>query len=112
MNKNSVIWFFIVVIDLLLIVNIDNTFDNGDSILHYIQAHQALETPHYFLDMWAKPIFILLAFPFANIGWIGMKLFNLLCIIGSTFILKKIIDNYHINGWYGVFFCFFSNHSF
>ena len=108
MSRNTVIWFFIVVIDLLLIVNIENTFDNGDSILHYIQAHQALETPHYFLDMWAKPIFILLAFPFANIGWIGMKLFNLICIIGSAFLLKKIIDHYHINGWYGVFICFFS----
>jgi hypothetical protein len=84
MSRNNLIWLLIIIINAILVFNVESTFDNGDSILHYLQAHQAMETTHYFMDMWAKPIFILLAFPFAKIGWIGMKKFNMLCILGSA----------------------------
>ena len=98
MNRNNLIWLIVIIFDAILVFNIDSTFDGGDSILHYLQAHQALETPHYFLDMWAKPIFILFAFPFAKVGWIGMKVFNMICILGSAYGCKKIVDHYDING--------------
>jgi hypothetical protein len=108
MKKDALVWLFIVLIDFILILNVDSTFDNGDSILHYLQAHQALKTPHYYMDMWAKPLFILLAFPLASYGWIGMKIFNSACILFSAYGCKKIFDFYQLNGWYGVFLCFFS----
>ncbi|MDG1720503.1 MAG: hypothetical protein P8I31_04530 [Bacteroidia bacterium] len=108
MNRNNLIWLIVIIIDAILVFNIDSTFDGGDSILHYLQAHQATETTHYFMNMWAKPIFILLAFPFAKVGWIGMKVFNMICILGSAYGCKKIFDHYDINGWFGVILCFFA----
>ena len=98
MKKDALVWLFIVLIDFILILNVDSTFDNGDSILHYLQAHQALKTPHYYMDMWAKPLFILLAFPLASYGWIGMKIFNSTCILFSAYGCKKIFDFYQLNG--------------
>ncbi|MFT6384975.1 MAG: hypothetical protein ACJAQR_001813, partial [Bacteroidia bacterium] len=73
MKKDYIIWTAIILLDIVLVYFVPNTFDNGDSIKHYIEAHQAWHTPHYFLDMWSKPIFILLASPFASLGWWGMK---------------------------------------
>jgi len=108
MSRNNLIWLLIIIINAILVFNVESTFDNGDSILHYLQAHQAMETTHYFMDMWAKPIFILLAFPFAKIGWIGMKTFNMLCILGSACGCKRIFEHYNTNGWYGVILCFFA----
>ncbi|MDG1046458.1 MAG: hypothetical protein P8P81_07620 [Bacteroidia bacterium] len=108
MSRNNLIWLIVIIIDAILVFNIDSTFDGGDSILHYLQAHQAMETTHYFMDMWAKPIFILLAFPFAKIGWIGMKTFNMICILVSALGCKRISEHYKTNGWYGVILCFFA----
>jgi hypothetical protein len=103
MKKDYIIWTAIILLDIVLVFFVPNTFDNGDSIKHYIEAHQAWHTPHYFLDMWSKPIFILLASPFASLGWWGMKLFNIICVLLSSFLMKKIFEEYDLNGWWGVF---------
>jgi hypothetical protein len=87
---------------------VQSTWDGGDSILHYVESHQAWQTPHYFMDMWSKPIFILLSSPFASFGWWGMKLFNSACVLFSVFLIKKIFEYYKINGWWGVFISFFA----
>lgn len=50
--------------------------DCGDSIVHYSFARYAFQNPMFFLDHWAKPLFTLLASPFAQFGFGGMKLFN------------------------------------
>ncbi|MDZ7743983.1 MAG: hypothetical protein U5Q03_20175 [Bacteroidota bacterium] len=60
------------------------TGDNGDSILHYLFARYAFEHPGNFFDHWAKPFYVLLAAPFAQLGFDGIKAFNalntLMCI--------------------------------
>ena len=108
MNKNQWLWIVLGVVNIIITLSIPSTFDSGDSILHYLQAHQGLKTPHYFMNMWSKPVFMLMAFPFAVWGWIGMQIFNSLCVLGSAFAIKNIMDNYQMNGWYGVFLCYFS----
>lgn len=112
MNSNKFIWILIGLVNFLLVYLLPTTFDNGDSILHYVEAHQAWLTPHYFMDMWSKPVFILLASPFASFGWYGMKLFNSLCSLGSIYAIKKIIEFWGYNGWFGVILCFFSPYLF
>ncbi len=62
----------------------DGTGDSGDSILHYLFAHYAPKHPELYFDHWAKPVFVLLASPFAQFGFSGIKLFNALA---STFTL-------------------------
>lgn len=109
MSKKQIIWSGILLLDLILVFLISSTFDNGDSIKHFVEAHQAWQTPVYFLDMWSKPIFIFLASPLAGMGWWGMKVFNSLCILGSVWLLKEIMEHYNLNGWWGVFLSLFSH---
>ncbi|MBF9239170.1 hypothetical protein I2I05_17330 [Hymenobacter sp. BT683] len=53
-----------------------NTYDSGDSIKHYLFARHAPQHPLNYLDSWAKPLFTLLASGPAQLGFIGMKLFQ------------------------------------
>ena len=53
------------------------TADEGDSIMHYLYARHAYQYPSHFFHQWAKPLYVLLAAPFAQFGMTGMKIFNL-----------------------------------
>ncbi len=55
----------------------DGTGDSGDSIMHYLFARYAPAHPELYFDHWAKPVFVLISSPFAQFGFIGMKVFNL-----------------------------------
>ncbi len=101
----KIVWIIILCIDLILVFLNKSTFDDGDSVLHFLQAHQAAYTPHLFLDMWAKPIFILLAWPFASFGWWGMKLFNTFCIFLSTFFAYNLFIQLKLKQWWAIPLC-------
>ncbi|HEX2616254.1 MAG TPA: hypothetical protein VHL57_01865, partial [Flavobacteriales bacterium] len=60
----------------LTIVWCDGTGDAGDSISHYFFARYAPKHPTLFFDHWAKPLYVLLACPFAQFGFVGIKVFN------------------------------------
>ncbi len=73
----------------------DGTGDSGDSIHHYLFARYAPTHPALFFDHWAKPIFVLLASPFAQFGFIGVKVFNALvtgCTVFLTFKIAQLLD--------------------
>lgn len=108
MSKNKIIWLCIIIVNLILVFLNKSTYDDGDSILHYIQAHQAFSSPKYFMDMWAKPVFILLASPFATFGWWGMQLFNSTCILLSAWLIQQVFESYKLQGWWAVFLSFFA----
>jgi hypothetical protein len=65
-------------LEALTIVSFDGTGDAGDSIHHYLFARYAPLHPELYFDHWAKPVFVLLASPFAQWGFTGMKVFNAL----------------------------------
>lgn len=76
------------------------TGDDGDSVHHYLIARYAFKHPENFFDHWGKPVFTLLAAPFAQGGWIGMKSFNILCIGISLFFSYRIAKHLEIaNAW-------------
>jgi|TARA_B110000902_G_scaffold110428_1_gene130381 hypothetical protein len=108
MSRKKIIWLIIIVLDVILVYFNPSTFDTGDSVLHYVEAHQAWQTPHYFMNMWSKPLFILLSSPFAALGWWGMKLFNTACVLVSAYLTQRIFEHYSLNGWWGVFLSFFA----
>lgn len=54
----------------------NGTYDSGDSINHYLYARYAFQHPLNYLDSWAKPVFTLLASGPAQVGFMGMKLFQ------------------------------------
>ncbi|OWY23264.1 hypothetical protein C7N43_04380 [Sphingobacteriales bacterium UPWRP_1] len=55
----------------------NGTGDEGDSVSHYLFARYAFQHTANFLDHWAKPLFVLLAAPFAQLGFVGVKLMNI-----------------------------------
>lgn len=70
------------------------TGDEGDSILHYLYAKSAWQYKTHFFNHWAKPVYVLIAFPFAQFGLIGVKIMNILLNCGSIWftygIAKKL----------------------
>ena len=73
-------WFIVLC---LVAIFTNGTGDAGDSVQHYLFSKSAFKHPELFLDHWAKPIFVLLSAPFAQLGFVGMKIFNCLIIFGS-----------------------------
>ena len=71
-------------IGVFIVLCFDGTADSGDSVQHYLIARYAFEHPRLFFDHWGKPFFVLLSAPFAQLGFAGIKLFNLLAAIGSA----------------------------
>ncbi len=62
----------------------DGTGDEGDSISHFLIARHAWSHPELLLYHWGKPVFTLLASPFAQLGFWGIKLFNIGCSVVSA----------------------------
>jgi hypothetical protein len=72
-------------ISVLTIAFFNGTGDAGDSVYHYLFARYAPEHPELYFDHWAKPVFVLLASPFAQFGFTGIKAFN--CLVSGFTIL-------------------------
>ena len=68
----------------------DGTGDDGDSVNHYLYAHYAPQHPALFFHHWAKPLFVLLASPFAQFGFTGIKVFNALLSGYSVVLTHRI----------------------
>jgi len=67
----------------------NGTGDDGDSITHYLFAKYAPSHPELYFDHWAKPLFVLLASPFAQFGFNGMKIFNALVVFISILLTYR-----------------------
>lgn len=61
---------------LLGIYYFGGTGDMGDSIAHFVFAKYAPIHPELYFHHWAKPVFVLLASPFAQFGFNGVKVLN------------------------------------
>lgn len=61
----------------------------GDGITHYHMAHYAFKYPEKFLSHWGKPLFTILSAPFAQLGFIGMIIFNLVIFSLSAALLYR-----------------------
>ncbi|HEX8332063.1 MAG TPA: hypothetical protein VF622_05540 [Segetibacter sp.] len=86
--KLGVLFYFIVMVIVAFVGK--GTGDEGDSISHYLYAKTAWTYKHHFLDHWAKPVYVLVAFPFAQFGLIGVKVMNVLLNCGSLFFTYKV----------------------
>jgi len=68
----------------------EGIFDTGDGILHYQIARWSWKHPELFLHHWGKPVFTLIASPFAQFGYKGVVLFNMTCHIGVAWLTWRI----------------------
>lgn len=72
------LWFVMLC---LIAVFTEGTGGGGDSIQHFLFSKYAFTHPELFLNHWAKPVFVLLSAPFAQFGFLGMKIFN--CLVAT-----------------------------
>ena len=68
------------------------TGDLGDSISHFLFAKYAPIHPELYFHHWAKPVFVLLASPFAQFGFIGLKFFNAILSVLSVYLSYRVAD--------------------
>jgi len=82
---------------LLWLAGISPGIEGGmDSYNHYLISKNSWQHLHLFLDYWGKPIYNLLASPFAQFGIYGMVIFNVLCLIGSAYLVYGIASSLKI----------------
>ena len=101
--------FFPTLFAVLLLVALKSTgtCDAGDSITHFLFARWAPLHPERFLDHWGKPVFTLLAAPFAQFGFTGIKLFNVLVAICTAISVQRIAALMGLrNSWLAGLFLF------
>lgn len=67
----------------------------GDGLQHYFISKYSWNHPELFLDHWGKPLFTLLSSPFAQFGFPGMVVFNVLLFGITIYFLVKIAKHYN-----------------
>ena len=82
-----IIIFFIIFI--ILAFFSDGSYGGADDITHYRFSRYAFKYPEFLLHHWAKPFYTLLIAPFSQIGFFGVRLFNVILGILSTFFTYK-----------------------
>jgi hypothetical protein len=80
------------IISILSILYFDGTAGGGDSIAHFLYAKYAPMHLELYLDHWAKPIFVLLASPFAQFGFVGVKVFNSITTFFTIYFTFRISE--------------------
>jgi len=58
--------------------------DQQDSGYHFLFARWAHHHPSYFVSVWARPLFTLLYFPFAQFGYAAAKLFTVIISLAAA----------------------------
>jgi hypothetical protein len=98
-NENTVAFLLILVfigVGSWVIFHFDGTGDTGDSITHFLYACYAFSHPENLINHWAKPFFTLVAAPFAQFGFIGIKFFNLLNAALTLGFVFKIAQRFQL----------------
>lgn len=76
------------------IITISSTYCNfggGDSIVHYEFAHWGWKHPELLFKHWGKPVFTILASPFAQFGINGVRIYNMLAGLLTSWLAYKTV---------------------
>lgn len=102
----------IIIIAIFFLINSffsEGSLYGGDSYAHYLIARYAFDHPTNFLDHWGKPLFTLLASPFAYFGFHGIMVFNILvCTLSSYLTLLVARKLGYANGLLTIVFTSFA----
>ncbi len=84
-------------------------YGGGDSSMHMLIPKFSFKHPGLFLHHWGKPFFILASSPFAQFGFLGMEIFNIICALSSAYMIYLIAkDSGFQNSWMAFFFSLLS----
>lgn len=109
MKKIYFLLLFHLLIGVLTIIFFDGTGDSGDSVYHYLYAKYAPTDPELYFDHWAKPLYVLIASPFSQLGFVGVKIMNLLLVNGTLLLTYLVAKQLNIqNAWLSSLMLIFS----
>lgn len=95
--------FFLVILFLS-----EGFYGGGDNLTHYRFSRYVYIHPEFLLHHWAKPVFTLISFPFAQFGFKGVQIMNILFGTASAYFGYKIARKlgYHYSPLVILFLCF------
>ncbi|TSA30656.1 MAG: hypothetical protein D4R67_00065 [Bacteroidetes bacterium] len=95
---------------LLVILLISSGYAGGsDSIVHYQIARYVFYDPKLLFSLWGRPLFTLISVPFAQLGFTGMKLMNILLGVGSAWLAYLISKRLgYASSWMVIVFVLFA----
>lgn len=95
-KKNSIYFLlaFYLMVSLLVVTLTNGTGErgSGDSVLHYLYSKYCIKDFKLFFNHWAKPVFVLTSFPFAQFGIIGIKIFNIIVSLFTLLFTFKVAE--------------------
>jgi hypothetical protein len=62
----------------ILVFLSEGTIGGADDMTHYRYSRYAYQNPYFFLHHWGKPFFTAVSSPFAQFGYNGIRIFNVL----------------------------------
>ena len=80
----------------ILLFTMNGTGDDGDSVEHFLHNHYVFDYPYLLIHTWARPFFVLASCVFAQLGFIGIKLFNSIMAIGAAFLAYRLAKKIEI----------------
>ena len=80
------------VYSLVILYLSSSTSDLGDGVTHYLIARYSWVHYQFMVDEWGKPLFTLLASPFAQFGIKGVAFFNTLCGLTASYYAYRIAE--------------------
>ncbi len=84
-------WLLLAATTVVIRLLSEGMLEPADGVWHYQIARWSWTHPHLLLDHWGKPLFTLLASPFAQLGHWGMSLFNALCFVATCWAADGIL---------------------
>jgi hypothetical protein len=92
-GSSSIAFWWVIWAAAALVIRLlsEGILEAGDGVLHYQIARYSWAHPELLLDHWGKPLFTLLASPFAQLGHWGMTLFNALCFVATAWAADRML---------------------
>lgn len=86
----SLVFFTILV---FLLFASSTTTDEGDSLMHYLYAKYAFRYPAHFFNQWAKPVYVLIMAPVAQLGFSAVQLLNIIFTGINFYLVYRIASH-------------------
>jgi len=91
---------FIMVLTGSLAILSEGTYGGADDLSHYKIARYAFLDHTLFFDLWGKPLFTILASPFAQFGFKGVRIFNVIVSAGTLWFSYLVAKKFRVPfGW-------------
>lgn len=91
-------WILLVLITVTLVIltlTSEGYTGGADNINHYFLSRFAWKYPLHFFDPWGRPVYTILSFPFAQLGFMSVKLLNVffgMCTAYIAYLIAKRLD--------------------